>query len=179
MSIAGGHHKAVECAAAVGCDCLQIFTANPRSFPAFPIEFRFGQFLTKNTNQWRGKPIAADEAQRFRESLAASGIACPLAHDSYLINLASPEETLWKKSIAAMIDEVQRAALSEFPGWFAIPGPTPLRAKRRGLTESSPRWMRSSGGPTMRRPASCWKPRLAKARRSARALSIWRRFSRA
>ncbi len=102
QSIAGGYHKAVDIGAETGCQVIQIFT--------------------KNTNQWRGKPIAPEEAKRFREAVAASGIACPLAHDSYLINLASPEKTLWKKSIDALIDEVQRAATLGIPWVVTHPG---------------------------------------------------------
>jgi deoxyribonuclease-4 len=113
QSIAGGYHKAVEIGVETGCRVIQIFT--------------------KNTNQWRGKPIAADEAQRFREAVANSGVACPLAHDSYLINLASPEKTLWKKSIDAMIDEVQRAAMLGIPWVVAHPGAYTTTSEEEGL----------------------------------------------
>ncbi|NUQ61867.1 MAG: deoxyribonuclease IV [Pirellulales bacterium] len=89
MSIAGGYHKAVERALACGCDCVQLFT--------------------KNNNQWGAKPITPAEALRFREALATSGIGSPMAHDSYLINLASPDNALWKKSIDAFVTELQRA----------------------------------------------------------------------
>jgi deoxyribonuclease-4 len=114
QSIAGGYHKAVESGVQTGCQVIQIFT--------------------KNTNHWRGKPIAPQEAQAFREALAASGIACPLAHDSYLINLASPEKALWKKSIAAMIDEVQRAAILGIPWVVSHPGAYTTSSEAEGLT---------------------------------------------
>ena len=91
------------------------------------------QIFTKNTNQWRGKPIAPEEAQQFREAMAASGIACPLAHDSYLINLASPDDTLWKKSIDAMIDEVQRAAVLGIPWVVCHPGAYTTTSEEEGL----------------------------------------------
>ncbi len=91
------------------------------------------QIFTKNTNQWRGRPIAADEAQRFREAVAGSGIACPLAHDSYLINLASPEKGLWKKSIDAMVDEVERAATLGVPWVVAHPGAYTTTSEEEGL----------------------------------------------
>jgi deoxyribonuclease IV len=113
QSIAGGYYKAVEIGVAAGCQVLQIFT--------------------KNTNQWRGKPITPEEATRFREALAASGLTCPLAHDSYLINLASPDETLWKKSIAAMIDEVERAAILGIPWVVCHPGAFTTTTEEEGL----------------------------------------------
>jgi deoxyribonuclease-4 len=113
QSIAGGYHKAVETGVETGCQVIQIFT--------------------KNTNQWHGTPIAPEEAQRFRAAVAASGVACPLAHDSYLINLASPENALWKKSIEAMIDEVQRAAALGIPWVVSHPGAYTTTSEQLGL----------------------------------------------
>ncbi len=133
MSIAGGHYRAVERAVAVGCDCLQIFTANPRSLQANPTDLRFGKFLTKNTNQWRGKPITPQDVGLFRDALAGSGIACPLAHDSYLINLASPDDTLWKRSIDAMIDELQRASILGIRWVVSHPGAYTTTSEATGL----------------------------------------------
>jgi len=111
MSIVGGCHKAVERAAAAGCDCVQLFTANPRAFQATQARFGFGGSLTKNSNQWRARPIPPDEAARFRAAIAETGLVHPIAHDSYLINLASPNRTLWRRSIDAFITELQRAEL--------------------------------------------------------------------
>jgi deoxyribonuclease-4 len=113
QSIAGGFHQAVERAAAAGCDVLQIFT--------------------KNTNQWRARPITADEAQRFLAALAESGIACPVAHDSYLVNLASPDAALWKKSIDAMVEELLRAAALGIPWLVAHPGAYTTGNEAEGL----------------------------------------------
>ena len=113
QSIAGGYHKAVESGVETGCAVIQVFT--------------------KNTNQWRGKPIAPEEARQFREAVAASGVGCPLVHDSYLINLASPQETLWKRSIDALIDEVQRAAVLGIPWVVAHPGAYTTSSEEQGL----------------------------------------------
>jgi deoxyribonuclease IV len=113
QSIAGGYHKAVEIGAKTGCQVIQVFT--------------------KNTNQWHGKPITADEARQFREASVAAGIACPLAHDSYLINLASPDDELWKKSIDAMIDEVQRAATLGIPWVVSHPGAFTVSTETEGI----------------------------------------------
>ncbi len=113
QSIAGGYHKAVELGVEAGCQVIQVFT--------------------KNTNQWRGKPITPQEIQTFREAIATSAIACPLAHDSYLINLASPEKTLWKKSIDALIDEVQRAAALGIPQVVCHPGAYTTTSESEGL----------------------------------------------
>lgn len=89
MSIAGGYYKAVEQAARCTCDCVQLFT--------------------KNNNQWRAKELTAAEATAFRDKLAELKIDHPIAHDSYLINLAAPDDALWKRSIDAFVVELQRA----------------------------------------------------------------------
>jgi deoxyribonuclease-4 len=88
MSIAGGYNNAVLAAAKAGCDIVQIFT--------------------KNNNQWRAKPLTDEDVSRFNESIRATGIQSSFAHNCYLINLASPDGTLWKKSIDAMVIEIQR-----------------------------------------------------------------------
>src|SRR5262245_13718807 len=89
MSIAGGYYKAVELAKQAGCDCVQLFT--------------------KNNNQWRAKELSDDDAMRFQEALATTGITHPIAHDSYLINLASPDEVLWARSVDRFRVELERA----------------------------------------------------------------------
>jgi deoxyribonuclease IV len=102
MSIAGGYYKAVEAANAAGCDCVQLFT--------------------KNNNQWRAKELTDAEAKLFQASLTELGITHPIAHDSYLINLGSPDDDLWKKSIDAMVVELLRAAKLGIPYVVAHPG---------------------------------------------------------
>lgn len=89
LSIAGGFHLALNEAIACGCDTVQIFTKAP--------------------SQWSAKPIDDEQALRFRDTLAASGLRLPVAHDSYLINLASPDDALWRRSVEACIDEMNRA----------------------------------------------------------------------
>jgi deoxyribonuclease IV len=113
MSMAGGYYKAVEAAKKVGCDCVQLFT--------------------KNNNQWAGKPISAEDAERFKESLVNLGIKHPIAHNSYLINLASPDDELWKKSIDAMVVEVERAELLAIPFIVAHPGAYTTSTEEAGL----------------------------------------------
>jgi deoxyribonuclease-4 len=89
LSIAGGYYKAVEAAARFGMDTCQVFT--------------------KNNTQWRAKPISDEEAAAFKEALWEHKIERPIAHSSYLINLAAPEDALWQKSIEGMIVELTRA----------------------------------------------------------------------
>jgi deoxyribonuclease IV len=89
LSIAGGCHNAVTRAIEYGCQTVQIFT--------------------KNANQWEGKPLTLEDRALFRKMLRRSGLKCPTAHDSYLINLASSDEKLYRRSLEAFIDEVERA----------------------------------------------------------------------
>jgi deoxyribonuclease-4 len=84
-----GFLAALEHAQKLDCDCLQIFSKSPR--------------------QWNAAPLDAAKAEAFRDAWSTHGLAPLVAHDSYLINLAAPDETVLQKSIAAMIDEVQRA----------------------------------------------------------------------
>lgn len=102
MSIAGGYYKAVEAAERAGCDCVQLFT--------------------KNNNQWRAKEITDDDAEKFRTAIAEKKIVHPIAHDSYLINLASPDNLLWRKSIDAFVVELLRAEKLGIPYVVTHPG---------------------------------------------------------
>ena len=113
MSIAGGYHKAVEAAQKAGCDCVQLFT--------------------KNNNQWRAKPITDHDVEKFRNALGELGISHPISHDSYLINMASPDDELWKKSIDAFIIELQRAELLGIPYVVAHPGAFTTSSEEKGL----------------------------------------------
>jgi len=133
QSIAGGHHKAVERAAALGCQCVQLFTANPRAFRAAGTRLGFGRLYTKNNNQWRARPIAQGRPERFREQLARLGISHPLAHDSYLINLASPDRSLWRRSVAAFVEELRRAEALGIPYVVTHPGAYTTGSEQRGL----------------------------------------------
>jgi deoxyribonuclease IV len=81
MSVAGGHYKALLSAVEQKCQAVQLFT--------------------KNSNQWN--------ATLFRRTLRRTGIGFPMAHSSYLLNLASPDEALYRRSIAALLIEMSRA----------------------------------------------------------------------
>ena len=102
MSIAGGLHLAAERAAELDCDCVQIFT--------------------KNNNQWNCKPITPAEATQFKQTVAKLELRSAIAHTSYLINLASPDDVLWRKSIDALVVEWQRAEQLELSGLVLHPG---------------------------------------------------------
>src|SRR5256712_12584685 len=82
------------------------------------------QLFTKTPNQWREPVHAADEVARFRTALARAGIRpeTVVAHDSYLINLASPDPRLRARSIRSFIAELVRCGALGIPGVGSHPG---------------------------------------------------------
>ncbi len=91
------------------------------------------QIFTKNNNQWRAKKLTADDAERFQTALRELKISHPIAHDSYLINLASPAEELWRKSVEAFCVELQRAETLGIPYVVAHPGAYTTSSEEAGL----------------------------------------------
>jgi deoxyribonuclease-4 len=102
MSIAGGVHTAFARAEIVACTALQIFV--------------------KNASQWSAKPLAQDEIARFASERRRSGIDRLVAHGSYLVNLASPDDRLWNRSIDALTDELSRSEALQLEGLVTHPG---------------------------------------------------------
>ncbi|MBI2922439.1 MAG: deoxyribonuclease IV [Planctomycetes bacterium] len=86
MSIAGGLPLALERGAEAGCASIGMFC--------------------KSSNQWRAKPLPAEEIELFREKRRA--FRHVVAHASYLVNLASPDRALLEKSRAAFRLEMER-----------------------------------------------------------------------
>jgi deoxyribonuclease-4 len=113
MSIAGGYYKAAESGRLRGCQCIQLFT--------------------KNNNQWRAKPITPPEAEQFKQAVSDAGLLHPLAHDSYLINLAAPDDVLWHRSIDAFVEELERASLLGIPWVVTHPGAFTTGTEESGL----------------------------------------------
>ena len=112
-SIAGGVSKAFDRAESVGCDAMQIFT--------------------KNNNRWSAKPLDPKEIERFHKRQEETGIRPVVAHDSYLINLGTPKDDLWEKSIAAFIDELERAEALGIPYLVMHPGSHTGSGEEAGL----------------------------------------------
>jgi len=102
MSIAGGVDQALRRGKEIGCDVIQLFT--------------------KNANQWRARPLGPDAIQTFHQARDETGISPVAAHDSYLINLASPDEGLCKRSQEALWEEMQRAETLGIPYLVIHPG---------------------------------------------------------
>lgn len=88
VSISGGTYQAPPRARAIGASAMQIFT--------------------KMANRWADRLCETDECAAFRAALGETRVRATIAHDSYLINLASPDSLLRRRSIESFITELQR-----------------------------------------------------------------------
>jgi len=88
VSIAGGTHEAPPRGRAIGASAMQMFT--------------------KMANRWADRVCPDDECGAFRIALDDTRIRATIAHDSYLINLASPDPVLRRRSIESFVAELQR-----------------------------------------------------------------------
>jgi deoxyribonuclease-4 len=80
------------------------------------------QVFTKTPNQWREPAIDDAEVARFRVELERSAIRAVVSHDSYLINLASPDRALRARSIACFKGELERCRRLGIPSVVTHPG---------------------------------------------------------
>jgi len=67
------------------------------------------QLFTKTPNQWRERVLAGDQIERFRQEVARHRLEAVVSHDSYLINLASPDPVLRARSIESFQKELERS----------------------------------------------------------------------
>jgi deoxyribonuclease-4 len=102
MSIAGGVHLALERGKSIGCNAVQLFV--------------------KSSNQWRAKKLSAKEIDLFHEGSASFTPGFVIAHTSYLINIASPDPDLLKKSSESLLTELQRCETLDIPYLVLHPG---------------------------------------------------------
>ena len=117
MSIAGGMDKAIMRGKSVNCETIQ--------------------FFTKSNQQWRAKPLEPDEVARFQAARAASGIDPVFAHAAYLINLATPDDDAWEKSLERFIVEVERCAILKLPFIVLHPGAHGGAGEDTGLSRAT------------------------------------------
>ena len=67
------------------------------------------QLFTKTPNQWRERVLVAEQIERFRQEVARHRLEAAVSHDSYLINLASPDPVLRARSIESFRKELERS----------------------------------------------------------------------
>ena len=98
LSISGGMYKALDEAGRLGMECVQVFT--------------------KNQRRWAVPPLTEDDRSAWLSSLAELGWEDPeslrtVSHNSYLINMASPDPEGRAKSIALQREELERCEAKE------------------------------------------------------------------
>ncbi len=90
LSVAGGIDRAAAQAAGLGLGCLQIFASNPRG--------------------WRQPPLRPGQVAAFRRRAAQAGLDPVVVHAPYLLNLASEDQSLWRRSCRALAAQLRRAS---------------------------------------------------------------------
>ena len=102
MSVAGGVHRSFARGESIGCTAMQIFVRNPR--------------------QWVAKPLPQEQVELFGKERRRTGIDRIVSHGSYLVNLASRNDVLRGRSIAAAVDELERSEMLGLDGLVLHPG---------------------------------------------------------
>ncbi len=88
VGVSGGYHTAVLSAESIGANCMQIFGSSPR--------------------QWTTVFPSQEEIQKYKKVLETSSVIGPVfLHASYLVNLASPDEVIYAKSIKNLTDHLR------------------------------------------------------------------------
>ncbi len=123
VSVAGGVRNAPGRAAEIGAANFQLFTKQP--------------------NRWAEPKIDDETAAAFKAARAEHGIAVAGAHDSYLINLSTPDRRLWRMSQRSFQGELERCARLGLEFLVTHPGNATdgdieegLTRNARGVTES-------------------------------------------
>jgi deoxyribonuclease-4 len=88
VSTAGGVPQAPPRAQAIAATAMQVFT--------------------KQANRWAERECEPEECAAYGAALADSGVRATISHDSYLINLASPDPALRARSIESFAAELRR-----------------------------------------------------------------------
>jgi deoxyribonuclease-4 len=113
MSILGGLHLALERGHSIDCEAIQLFT--------------------RNNVRWKAKPRTPEELELYRQALKETGIHPVVAHAIYLINLASPDETVRAMSNDAFCEELARCHEAGIPYLVLHPGSHKGSGFERGI----------------------------------------------
>lgn len=113
ISVAGGLFSALRKAEDLGCETIQIFSRNPRG--------------------WQASTIDPGEARDFRAALYEKGIFPLILHTSYLVNLATGEDRIYRRSLEAIKEDMERAHILGAPFVVTHIGSTKGRDRDRGI----------------------------------------------
>jgi deoxyribonuclease-4 len=116
-SIAGGVHKAIERGKLATCDVVQIFD--------------------KSSNQWRAAPFKPDDLDQYFRLQEELNVTVAAAHAGYLINIASPDKALNKKSFLSLKEELERCNVLDTHNLVLHPGSHVGSGEEAGLKRVS------------------------------------------
>ncbi|MCB0196382.1 MAG: deoxyribonuclease IV [Anaerolineae bacterium] len=117
LSVAGGVDKSFKRAVDLHCTAFQIFT--------------------KSNRQWQAKALKPEEIDRYHQQQDETGIKPVVCHASYLLNLGTPDDALWNKSIDALVVELERCELLKIPYLVIHPGAHVKSGVEAGLARVS------------------------------------------
>jgi deoxyribonuclease IV len=117
VSVAGGTPNAPPRAAELDAAVLQLFTKQP--------------------NRWAERDVSDEEAAAFREARTRHTISACAAHDSYLINLASPDEALFRRSLESFVAELRRCEALGLDFLVTHPGNATDGVRDRGIRQNA------------------------------------------
>ncbi len=100
---------------------------------ALRLSFDTVQVFVKNQRQWRAVPFHADDLERWFKLLATPGFGPPVAHATYLINLASSDRTLWRRSREALAEELRRCDTLRIPWLVVHPGAAAAQSREAAI----------------------------------------------
>ncbi len=112
-SIAGGVASAVEVGSLIGCTAIQLFTSSNR--------------------QWKQSELDPADIEKFRTNMETGSVRLAFAHAMYLINLAAPDSSIFRKSVDAMTGEVERADALGLPFVVVHPGSPKEKGRDWGI----------------------------------------------
>jgi len=115
LSISGGLHNALLEARRLDMDCVQVFT--------------------KNQRQWQCKPLTNGEVNDWIAHQKQTKIKHAVSHDSYLINLASPDPAMHGKSLDLFREELVRCEALGIPSLVTHPGAHMQQGEDAGLAK--------------------------------------------
>jgi len=116
VSTSGGVHTAPDRGLRIGASVIQLFTKQP--------------------SQWREPILDSETIEAFRGSVEASGLRTVISHDSYLINLATPDPELSERSITAFTNELRRCRALKIGTLVSHPG-NYIRGRSKGLIRNA------------------------------------------
>jgi deoxyribonuclease IV len=131
VSVQGGVHTGPRRGTAIGATAIQVFTKTP--------------------NQWREPEVAAETADAFRRECERTGITTIVSHDSYLINLATPDPALASRSADSFTAELRRCTALGIPYVVSHPGNF-MDEREAGIRRNAAAYTRcleAVGGPVM------------------------------